>query len=327
MLCGANSYTQIHQYGLAQEAWLRSFLTLPSGVPSPEAFARLFAVLRPDAWRRQLLAWTRALVSSAPEAPGSASVADRDAPAPEGLGAVRVALGQNGLVLAQRPGDERAHVAAIQELATLIELGGAVVTTGAHQGRDVAWTLREHRAHYVLALQEHPGLLASVRDVFGYADKLTWKLEHSYLETSKREGEREARRECWVVPPPEWLPEREAWRDLASLVKLRLSHTVGDDTLTRTRYFLSSLPLEAERALHATRSCAEGGCGWHWVLEVPFEEDQRPARRQSAQASWRALRQLVAELLNRDETLGGGDLRAKRLRAGWDRAYLFKLLC
>ena len=33
VICGANTYSQIHQYALAQEVWLRTFLELPSGIP------------------------------------------------------------------------------------------------------------------------------------------------------------------------------------------------------------------------------------------------------------------------------------------------------
>ena len=42
VLCGANTYSQIYQYALAQEPWLRTFLGLRSGVPSQDTFERLF---------------------------------------------------------------------------------------------------------------------------------------------------------------------------------------------------------------------------------------------------------------------------------------------
>jgi len=62
VICGANSYSQIHQYALAQEAWLGTFLKLPFGVPSQDTFERLFAVLSPSAWQSRFLAWTQTLV-------------------------------------------------------------------------------------------------------------------------------------------------------------------------------------------------------------------------------------------------------------------------
>ena len=55
VICGANTYSQIHQYALAQEAWLRTFLGLPSGIPSQDTFERLFAILHPTAWQSRFL--------------------------------------------------------------------------------------------------------------------------------------------------------------------------------------------------------------------------------------------------------------------------------
>lgn len=62
VICGANTYSQIHQYALAQELWLRTFLKLPAGIPSQDTFERLFAVLYPQAWQSRFLAWTQTLV-------------------------------------------------------------------------------------------------------------------------------------------------------------------------------------------------------------------------------------------------------------------------
>jgi hypothetical protein len=62
VICGANTYSRIHQYALAQESWLRTFLGLPSGIPSQDTFERLFTVLSPAAWQARFLEWTRTLV-------------------------------------------------------------------------------------------------------------------------------------------------------------------------------------------------------------------------------------------------------------------------
>ena len=55
VICGANSYSQIHQYALAQQDWLKTFLKLPSGIPSQDTFERIFALLKPTAWQARFL--------------------------------------------------------------------------------------------------------------------------------------------------------------------------------------------------------------------------------------------------------------------------------
>lgn len=47
VLCGADSWVEIELYGNAKQAWLKSFLCLPNGIPSHDTIARLFAALNP----------------------------------------------------------------------------------------------------------------------------------------------------------------------------------------------------------------------------------------------------------------------------------------
>lgn len=48
IICGADSWVEIEQYGLSKESWLSTFLELPNGIPSHDTFERLFARLRPE---------------------------------------------------------------------------------------------------------------------------------------------------------------------------------------------------------------------------------------------------------------------------------------
>lgn len=346
-MCGANTYSQIHQYALAQESWLRTFLGLSSGIPSQDTFERLFAILNPTAWQTRFLSWTQTSVPPA-LSEGEDEVLAIDGKTARGSSDQRVGAlhtvsvwssqrtGPGGaalsktleVVLAQQQVPEKTNeITVIPELLEVINSAGAVVTTDALGcQKQVAWTVREHHAHYLLALKDnHPTLFEDVKDFFGYANKVDWELEHSHTQTTERGHGRTETRKCWVLPGPEWLHEREAWRDLTSIVKLRATRTVGDHTTEHTRYFLTSLPLDAERALRAARFHWGIENGVHWVLDVAFDEDSSRARLKNAQATWVTLRHLAMNLLKRDKTIEVG-VEAKRLRAGWDRSYLLKLL-
>ena len=45
VLCGADSWVDVELFGRAKEAWLRTFLSLPNGIPSHDTFGRVFARL------------------------------------------------------------------------------------------------------------------------------------------------------------------------------------------------------------------------------------------------------------------------------------------
>lgn len=347
VICGANTYSQIHQYALAQETWLRNFLALPASIPSQDTFERLFSMLNPHAWQTRFLAWTQTLVLPAlAEAEEEVLAIDGKSArgsSGEGQGALHTVsvwssqrTGPGGavlsktleVVLAQQQVPEKTNeITVIPELLEVVNPAGAVVTTDAMGcQKQVAWTAREHHAHYLLALKDnHPTLFGDVKDFFGYAQKVDWELEHSHTKMFGRGHGRLETRECRVLAAPEWLHERKAWRDLTSIVQVTSTRTVAGNTTKHTRYFLTSLPLDAERALRAARFHWGIENGLHWVLDVALDEDGSRAYLKNAQATWVALRHLAVNLLKRDKTVRVG-VEAKRLRAGWDRAYLLKLL-
>ena len=63
----------------------------------------------------------------------------------------------------------------------------------------------------------------------------------------------------------------------------------------------------------------------HWQLDVTFQEDQCRIRQGHADANFSVLRRAALSLLKNEPTLKVG-IKNKRLTAGWDEAYLEKVL-
>ena len=47
VICGLEHWTQIEDLGKAREAWFRTFLELPNGIPSHDTFGKALAALDP----------------------------------------------------------------------------------------------------------------------------------------------------------------------------------------------------------------------------------------------------------------------------------------
>jgi predicted transposase YbfD/YdcC len=90
-------------------------------------------------------------------------------------------------------------------------------------------------------------------------------------------------------------------------------------------YYISSLPAEAGHLLRVIRRHWHVENRLHWVLDVAFEEDQSRIRSGHAAANLALVRRLAVSALQRERSLKRG-IAIKRLRAGWDQAYLFDVL-
>ena len=63
----------------------------------------------------------------------------------------------------------------------------------------------------------------------------------------------------------------------------------------------------------------------HWTLDVAFSEDASRKRNQNAAQNYSILLKIALNLLKNEKTEKQG-VKGKRLKAGWDNQYLFKVL-
>ena len=340
ILCGANDWVAVETFGHAKEAWLRTFLSLPGGIPSHDTFGRVFARLDPGEFQRCFVAWVRVVLGAVP--PQVVAVdgktlrgsADRSR-GQAALHLVSAWATASGLVLGQEATDAKSNeITALPRLLRLLALDGCVITIDAMGcQRAIAAQVQEQGADYVLALKgNQPILHQTVVAAFAAVQAATpgpWQPAVQETATTLDKGHgRLERRRYTVLSDPDLLACLDpmgAWPGLRSVVAVEAERHPDAAPTVERRYYLSSLPPDVVLLEQAIRGHWGVENRLHWVLDVHFREDASPVRVGDGAQNFAVLRHLALNLLRQAGT-GRGSLAAQRFRAALEPAYLERVL-
>jgi predicted transposase YbfD/YdcC len=330
---GADSWVDIEMFGKAKLSWFETFLDLPHGVPSHDTFGRVFRHIDPEEVQASFQRWTQSIyertAGEVMAVDGKTLRRSKDGTlGKDAIEVVSVWATENDLVLAQDKIEETTNeITAIPDLLHLLDLEECVVSVDAIGCQtEIAETILRQGADYVLAVKDNQETLREdVQAAFEHRGPFNWPDYHKTV--NKGHGRIEVR-ECWALSDPDILAhinDYKLWPGLHSLVKVT-SERRGDGEPSRTtRYFISSLPADAQRLLHSVRAHWQIENGLHWVLDMAFREDESRVRKDHAPQNLAILRHIALNLLKQETSLKVG-VKAKRLRAGWDELYLLKVL-
>jgi predicted transposase YbfD/YdcC len=337
VVCGANNWVEIEAYGKAKYEWLRQFLALPNGIPSHDTFGDVFARIDPEAFERCFPAWVNELVSLsggqvvAIDGKTLRGASDSGA-GKRAIHMVSAWASANGLVLGQVKVDEKSNeITAIPALLELLALTGCTVTIDAMGCQTaIAEQIVKHDAEYVLSLKENQGrLYEDVRDLFSHARiarQSPYPLQH--VRTVEKGHGRLEIRECWTLTDPHGFPSLRTtadWAGLHTLVMLQRERRINDRVSRETAYFIASALNSAHHFLACTRAHWSIENSLHWVLDVSFQEDASRVRKDFAPQNLALIRHFALNLLKSEKSTKAS-IQTKRLKAGWDDAYLLKIL-
>lgn len=144
-------------------------------------------------------------------------------------------------------------------------------------------------------------------------------------ETQEKGHGREEERYYYICPVPDDLPDRSRWAGLKA-IGIAISTTQRDGKeCNEARYYILSKYLSGRRFAEAVRGHWGIENRLHWQLDVTFQEDQCRIRKGHADANFSILRRTALSMLKNESSLKVG-VKNKRLTAGWDEAYLEKVL-
>ena len=329
MICGADNWVAVEEFGLAKEQWFTELLGLAHGIPSHDTFGGVYAAIDSDHFSDCFSRWVADLANiTAGEVIAidgkclrrSVDKASKKA----AIHMVSAWAQQNNLVLGQVKVDDKSNeITAIPKLLARLDIAGAVITIDAMGcQKKIAEQIIRQGADYVFSLKGNQGNLHDDVKTFFTSSlspavaSVSYEGDHGRIET----------RAIRATANIAWLQERHDWNSLQSIIAVTAKREIGDKVTEETRYFISSLdandPKRLERVVRAHWAIENN---LHWVLDIAFDEDSNRTRKGHSAANLAVIRHIALNLIKAERTAKVG-VKIKRLKAGWDNDYLLRIL-
>jgi len=321
----------VEDFGCAREDWFKSFLELPNGMPSHDTYNRVFSAINPKEFESCFINWTQdvchltkgeVIAIDGKTARGSSKEVGKKA-----VHIVSAWACENKMVLGQVKVDEKTNeIKAIPELLEWLNIKGCIITIDAMGcQKDIAQKIIDKKADYLLSLKGNQGTLLD--NVTPYFKHESDRKDLDFVRTVEKDHGRIEIRKCWVTSDINWIHSHHPdWDHIQSVAMVESTRTIlkSQETSVERRYYISSLPSDAQKLLSASRQHWGIENSLHWVLDMTFNEDRSRIRNGYGQQNFSLLRKSALNLIKKlpDKR----SLNRRRFMASIDQNYLMSVL-
>jgi predicted transposase YbfD/YdcC len=324
VMCGADTWVDVAEWGEDNKAWLKKYLKLEHGVASHDTYSRVFRVLDAQVFEQCFRTWIAGLagvVEGVVALDGKTLCGSKDGHN-TALHMVSAYATASGLCLGQEGTRGKGNeLSGIKALLDTLMLKGCIVTIDALGCQtELAQKILERGGDYLLAAKDNqPSLSKALEEFITEGETMGfghWPVSrHETVE--KGHGRIEIRRALWVTDLS-WLDKsiRQRWPKLAGVGMIERERDIAGKLSRERAFYIGSRGIDsAEAFAKAARSHWGIENSLHWVLDVTFREDECRVRKGHAPQNLSTLRKFALSILRKDETYPKRSLRSRRKTA------------
>ena len=329
VISGMDNWTAVSNFGKIKLDWLRKYFPYENGIPSHDVIGNVFARIDSNKFSSCFTEWVNTLsnLTEGEVVPIDGKTARKSNDKNSGKKALHIVSAyatENRLCLGQVCVDEKSNeITAIPELLELLTVKDCIITIDAMGcQKQIAKKIIAKEANYVLMVKgNQKTLLQQIKATFETTTRAVIDEKHDV-----GHGRTETRK-CETTEDLSLIKKKNEWTSIKSIIKISSERTdkSSDKTTHETKYYISSLPANAEHLNAVIRQHWRIENNLHWVLDVVFKEDQSLKKKGNSALNFNIMAKMALSLIDKDVSTKKSKI-VKRQSAALDDNYRAKLL-
>ena len=314
LMSNANEWTEIYNFAIHHEKWLKKFLKLKNGIPSHDTIQRVISILNPQELYNDCLKYIiKKIDDLTSKEENEKDVLSMDGKTSNGssrskltteeikpVNTMSIYSHNYGISLVQDYIDEKSNEIPMgPELIKKLKLNNCILTADAlNTQKDTVEAIIKAKGDYVLALKKNQKrFYEDVKDYF--EDKVNIKKIEDYFEETEKSHSKIITRKYYMTNDIKWLHGHKKWKNLKSIgVEFKTIESIQTgEIIKENRYFIISFENNIHDFSDAVRKHWGVENNLHAPLDIIFLEDKNKTLEKNGAKNLGILRRIVLNIL------------------------------
>ena len=311
ILANADTWEEIYQFAISHEKWLKTFLELPSGIPSHDTIQRVIAIIEPSILYTSTVKYLMNIIDNLSKPNNEKDVKSMDGKTINGssrselttdkitpTNVMSIYSHDYGMSIIQDFIKEKSNeIPTGPELIKQLNLSDSIITADAlNTQKDTVNGIVKSKGDYVLALKANQGTLYQEVSEYFHDEGLLKDLDY-YTELEKSHS-KIIKREYYMTNDISWLTNYKDWNKLKAVgYERKTIESANNNKNIEERFFIVSFNNNIEVFADAVRKHWGVENNLHAPLDIVFREDENTTLEKNGARNLSILRRIALNII------------------------------
>ena len=312
ILANANTWNEIHCFAVSHEKWLKTFLELPSGIPSHDTIQRVIAIINPSALYTSTVKYLINLIDNLASKTKEKDIKSMDGKTINGSSRSELTTDKilptnimsiyshdYGMAIIQDfIGEKSNEIPMGPELIKQLNLRDSIITADAlNTQKETVKAIIKAKGDYVLALKANQGTMYQEVSEYFHDTDLLKDLEY-YSEIEKSHSKL-IKREYYMTNNINWITNYKDWRKMKAIgYERKTIESLNNDKKTvEERFFIISFENDIKVFADAIRKHWGVENNLHAPLDIVFKEDNNTTLEKNGARNLSILKRIALNII------------------------------